>query len=89
MMEKSLKYAFAIVGGITGYTVTRFAFLSMGLNPYSFSGICVIVIVAVAFGILMLVIGAKTVSFAVIAVEKAEKVLMSLTLYELMICAGG
>lgn len=89
MLEKALKYAFAIVGGITGYTVTRFVFLRMGLNLGSFTGICIVAIASVACGALMLVIGGKTVSFAVISVEKAEKLLLSLTLYELMICAGG
>jgi len=89
MLEKAFNYAFAIVGGITGYTVTRFVFQRAGMNLYSFTGICVIVLVSFAFGGIMLIIGSKTVSFAAIAVEKAEKLLLSLTLYELMICACG
>ncbi|NLM09476.1 MAG: TRAM domain-containing protein [Clostridiaceae bacterium] len=89
MLEKALKYTFAIVGGITGYTVTRFVFVRAGLNLNSFVGIGIIAIASVTFGALMLIIGSKTVSFAVISVEKVEKLLLSLTLYELMICAGG
>jgi len=89
MLEKALKYAFAVVGGITGYTVTRFVFMKTGLSLNSFPGVCIIVIASVTFGALMLVMGGKTVSYAVITVEKAEKLLLSLSLYELMICAGG
>lgn len=89
MLEKAFKYAFAIVGGITGYTVTRFVFLRVGFNLTSFTGICIIAIVSVTFGALMLIIGGKTVSFAAISVEKVERLLQALTLYELMICAGG
>jgi len=89
MLEKSLKCAFAVVGGITGYTVTRFVFLRTGFNLYSFAGICIIAIVSLTFGALMLIVGGKTVSFAVVSVEKIEKILLSLSLYELMICAGG
>lgn len=89
MLEKSLKYAFAIVGAMTGYTITRIIFLKAGLSLNSFPGICAVVIVSVVFGALMLVIGGKTVSLAVILVEKAEKILLSMSLYELMICAGG
>ena len=37
MLEKSLKCAFAVVGGITGYTVTRFVFLRTSFNLYSFA----------------------------------------------------
>jgi len=89
MLEKALNYAFAVVGGITGYTVTRFVFVRTGMSLFSFTGICIIIIASLAFGALMLIIGSKTVTFAVAAVEKVEKLLLSLTLYELMICAGG
>lgn len=89
MLEKAIKYAFAIVGAVTGYTITRFVFSRAGLNLKSVSGTCIVIIASIAFGALMLIVGGKTVSFAALSVEKIEKLLLSLTLYELMICAGG
>ncbi len=89
MLEKALKYAFAVVGCITGFTVTRFMFLRLGISLITFPSILIVAIVSIAFGALMVVIGSKIVGFAASTVEKAEKVMHNLTLYELTLCAIG
>lgn len=89
MLEKALKYAFAIVGCITGFTISRFMFLRLGTSLTSFTSISIMVVVSVAFGAIMVVVGSKLVGFAASSVEKAEKVMHNLTLYELALCAIG
>ncbi len=89
MLEKAMKYAFAVVGAITGLTLTRFVFQRAGADLISFLGMGITVAASIGFGALMLFVGGKIVSFAAVSVEKAEKLLQSMTLYELMICVAG
>jgi uncharacterized protein YacL len=89
MLEKAIKYAFAVIGAATGLTVTRFVLQSTGTSLTSFFSLGIMVTMSVACGALMLFIGGKAVSFAVTSVEKAEKVLQTMTLYELTVCAIG
>lgn len=89
VLEKAMKYAFAIVGAMTGLTVARFVLKSAGMNLMSFTSIGIMVAASVAFGMLMLLFGGKVVSFAAVSVEKMEKFLQSLSLYELMVCVAG
>lgn len=89
MLEKAMKYAFAVIGAVTGLTVTRFVLQTTGANLTSFINMGIMVAASIAFGAVMLVIGGKTVSFAAESMNKIEKVLQSLTLYELMICVAG
>lgn len=89
MLEKAMKYAFAIVGAITGLTVTRFVYVRSEISLNSFTGIVIMVVASLAFGTLMLFVGGKIVGFVAGSMEKAEKLLQTLTLYELMICVAG
>ncbi len=89
MLEKAMKYAFAVVGAMTGLTITRFVFLRAAISMTSVVSIGIMVAVSVAFGVLMLFIGGKIVGFAAVTMEKTEKLLQTLTLYELMICVAG
>lgn len=89
MLEKAMKYAFAIVGATTGLTVTRFVFIRTGTSLESYVSIGIMVAVSVAFGVIMLYIGGRIVSFVACSMEKVEKLLQALTLYELMICVAG
>lgn len=89
MLEKAMKYAFAVIGAVTGLTVTRFVLQTTGANLTSFINLGIMVAASVAFGAVMLYIGGKAVSFAAESMDKVEKVLQSLTLYELMISAAG
>lgn len=89
MLEKAMKYAFAVVGAMTGLTVTRFVLQTTGANLTSFISLGIMVAVSVAFGAMMLFIGGKAVSFAAESMERVEKLLQTLTLYELMICVTG
>ncbi len=89
MLEKAMKYAFAVIGAVTGLTITRFVLQTTGANLTSFINLGIMVAASVAFGAVMLFIGGKAVSFAAESMEKIEKILQSLTLYELMICVAG
>jgi len=89
MLEKAMKYAFAVIGAVTGLTVTRFVLQTTGANLTSFINMGIMVAASVAFGAVMLFIGGKAVSFASESMDKIEKVMHSLTLYELMICVAG
>ncbi|NLN65728.1 MAG: TRAM domain-containing protein [Clostridiaceae bacterium] len=89
MLEKAMKYAFAVVGAVTGLTVTRFVLQTTGANLTSFISLGIMVAASVAFGAVMLFFGGKAVRYAAESMEKVEKILHSLTLYELMICVVG
>lgn len=89
MLEKAIKYAFAVAGATTGLTIARFAFQKAGISLTSFPVIGTIVAVSVAVGALMLFLGGKTISFAIESVDRVEKFLQSLTLYELLVCVAG
>lgn len=89
MLEKAMKYAFAVIGAVTGLTITRFVLQTTGANLTSFINLGIMVAASVAFGAVMLYIGGKAVTLAAQSMEKVEKVLQSLTLYELMICVAG
>lgn len=84
-----MKYAFAVVGAMTGFTITRFVFVRAGMDLTSFTSIGIMMAVSVAFCVLMLFVGGKVVGFATVSVEKVEKFLQTLTLYELMVCVAG
>lgn len=89
MLDKAMKYAFAVVGAVTGLTVTRFVLQTTGASLTSFINLGIMVAISVAFGAVMLFIGGKAVSFTAESIERVEKILQSLTLYELMICVVG
>ena len=89
MLEKAMKYAFAVIGAVTGLTITRFVLQSTGANLTSFINLGIMVAASIGFGAVMLFIGGKAVSYAAQAIEKIEKVLQTLTLYELLISVAG
>ncbi|MDD4296205.1 MAG: TRAM domain-containing protein [Ruminiclostridium sp.] len=89
MFEKAMKYAFAMVGATTGLTVTRFVFIRSGTDLSSFTSVGIMVAVSLAFGVIMLYLGGRIVSFVAGSMEQAEKLLQTLSLYELMICVAG
>ena len=70
MLEKAMKYAFAIVGAITGLTVTRFVYVRSEISLNSFTGIVIMVVASLAFGTLMLFVGGKIVGFVAGSMEK-------------------
>ena len=89
MFEKAMKYAFAMVGATTGLTVTRFVFIRAGTDLSSFTSVGIMVAVSLAFGVIMLYLGGRIVGFVAGSMEQAEKLLQTLSLYELMICVAG
>ncbi len=89
MLDKAMKYAFAVIGAVTGLTITRFVLQSTGANLTSFINLGIMVAASIGFGAVMLFIGGKAVSYAAQAIDKIEKVLQTLTLYELLISVAG
>ena len=91
MLDKVLKYAFGLTGALTGMTLVRFFFIQNGMTEYltSVSGIGIIVFASLALGIFLYIIGGKIIRVTTSTVEKLESSLQNITLYELMIGAGG
>jgi uncharacterized protein YacL len=91
MLDKVIKYAFGLTGALTGMTLVRFLFIQNGMTEYltSVSGIGIIMFASLAFGILLYIIGGKIIRITTETVERLESSLQNITLYELMIGAGG
>ena len=43
MLDKAMKYAFAVIGAVTGLTITRFVLQSTGANLTSFINLGIMV----------------------------------------------
>lgn len=91
MLDKVIKYAFGLTGALTGMTLVRFLFIQNGMTEYltSVSGIGIIVFASLAFGIFLYFIGGRIIRFTTATVERLEHSLQNITLYELVIGAGG
>ncbi|SHI97125.1 PIN/TRAM domain-containing protein [Thermoclostridium caenicola] len=91
MLDKIIKCAFGLTGALTGMTLVRFLFIQNGMTEYltSVSGIGIIVFASLAFGIFLYVIGGKIIRITLATVERLERALQNLTLYELLIGAAG
>lgn len=91
MLDKIIKCAFGLTGVVTGVTLVRFLFIQNGMTEYltSVSGIGIMVFASLACGIFLYFIGGKIIHIAIDAVERIERALQGITLYELMIGAAG
>jgi len=91
MLDKIIKCAFGLTGALTGMTLVRFIFIQNGMTEYltSVSGIGIIVFSSIAAGILLYIAGGRIIRLITAAVERAERFLQNITLYELIIGAGG
>ncbi|NMA67294.1 MAG: PIN/TRAM domain-containing protein [Clostridiaceae bacterium] len=91
MLEKILKYAFGLTGALTGMTLIRFLFIQNNKKEYltTISGVGIIVFASLVFGVLMFIFGGRIIQFTAESIEKIEQALQKLTIYELIIGAGG
>jgi len=91
MLDKVIKYAFSLTGALTGMTIVRFLFIQNGLTEYltSVSGIGIIVFSSLVCGIFLYIIGGRLIRLTTETVERVERALQNITLYELIIGAGG
>ncbi|HHU90265.1 MAG TPA: PIN/TRAM domain-containing protein [Clostridiaceae bacterium] len=91
MLEKILKYAFALTGALTGISLVRFIMIQSGRKEYlgTLYGIGLITVVAVILGVGMFFLGDKVIALSVGFVDKIEDSIQKTTLYELMMGAVG
>ena len=91
MLDKFIKYAFGLTGALTGMTLVRFLFIQNGMTEYltSVSGIGIIVFTSLALGIFLYIIGGRIIKITTDSVERMERALQHITLYELLIGAVG
>ena len=91
MLDKFIKYAFGLTGALTGMTLVRFLFIQNGMTEYltSLSGIGIIVFTSLALGIFLFIIGGRIIKITTDTVERMERALQNITLYELLIGAVG
>ena len=91
MLEKILKYAFGLTGALTGMTLIRFLFIQHNKKEYltTIQGIGIIVFVSLVLGVLMFIFGGRIIRLTSYSIEKIEQALQNITMYELIIGAGG
>lgn len=91
MLDKFIKYAFGLTGALTGMTLVRSLFVQNGKTEYltSISGIGIIVFTSLALGILLFIVGGRIIKITTETVERMERALQNITLYELLIGAVG
>ena len=91
MLEKILKYAFGLTGALTGMTLVRLLMIRNGMEEHltTIYGVGVIVFTSLILGVLMFFIGGKIITLTAASVDKVEKTIQKITLYELIMGAGG
>lgn len=89
MLNKVIKFSFAAVGAVTGYTLTKTFF------EYQFDGILpqlktvTYIIIAVAAALVFYTTGSKIIEVVMDFLDKLETFLQKMTLYELVISSVG
>lgn len=91
MLNNVIRLSFAAVGGVTGYTLTRtFFILRADLEPSGFESKLFIFIAASLFTALAFYsTGGKIIEKLIKALDKLERLIQKMTLYELAISAIG
>ncbi|HBR03726.1 MAG TPA: PIN/TRAM domain-containing protein [Ruminiclostridium sp.] len=91
MLDKILRYAFGLTGGLTGLTLVRFLLIQNGMTEYltTIQGIGLIVLVSIIFGVVMFIIGDRIIRFTFHSIEKVENTIQTITIYELLMGVGG
>ena len=91
MLDKILKYAFGLTGALTGMTLVRFLFIQNDMKESltTIQGIGVIVFTSMVFGVVMFLIGGQFIRIITSTIEKIEKTLQNITLYELIMGVVG
>lgn len=91
MLEKILKYAFGLTGALTGMTLVRLLMIRNGMEEHltTIYGVGVIVFTSLILGVLMYFLGGKIITLTAESVDKVETKIQKITLYELLMGAGG
>ncbi len=91
MFERILKYAFGLTGALTGITLVRFLLIQNGMKESltTIYGIGIIVLVSLLLGILMFFTGGFLIRYTADFIDKVERSIQKITVYELIIGAIG
>lgn len=89
MLNNVIKFSFAIIGSITGFTLTRTFFLAEYVVVEDNVKTIVFIAVSAACFILFYSTANKIIDAVLQAADKMERALQKMTLYELTISAGG
>lgn len=89
MVNKIIKASFAIVGIITGFTLTKTVLLVQNFDvSRNFQNI-IFVLMSLFLGVLFYITANQIINSVLRALDKIENYLQNMTLYELTISAGG
>ena len=91
MLDRILRFAFGLTGAITGVTITRFILVQNGMRELlnSSRGALWLLGAAVVCGVLMYVLSTRLILFMTTALEHTESFIGRVTLYEMIVAAGG
>lgn len=89
MVNKIIKGSFALVGIVTGFTLTKTVLLSQNFNVSSGFKSILYVLFGLLIGVLFYFMGHQVIHGVITVVDKTEKYFQNMTLYEITISAGG
>lgn len=91
MLDKFIRYAFALTGLLTGVTMSRFLLLRTVALTFadSLTGIGIVALSALVLGVLMYVLSGRILDLVNTGIDKLEVLISGITLYELLIGVGG
>lgn len=84
-----MKVSFAVIGGITGYTLTRTVLLLQMSDMADELRIALLILIPVSMALIFYTTGVKTLEMLSRGLENMEKFIQKMTLYELIICSIG
>lgn len=89
MLNNTIKITFAIVGGITGYTLAKTVFLLQNAGLPAGLLITLICLITAATALIFYTTGMKVIDTVLKALDKFETLIQKMTLYELAVSSIG
>ncbi len=89
MLNNIIKISFAVVGGVTGFTLTKTFFLLKDITLSPGIDIVVYCFVSVIFAFFFYSTGNRIIDFLIRAIDKIEIFIQNMTLYELTVSSIG
>ncbi len=90
MLNNVIRVSFAIVGAVTGYTLARTFFVLLKYEPSSFEvRLLIFAAATVSFALIFYSTGRKLINSVIRTLDKLEKVVQNMSLYELAVSAVG
>lgn len=88
-MNNAIKISFAIVGGVTGYTLTRTVFALQNANVSSELRLVLLLVIPLMAAIVFYTTGNKIIEVLLKALDRVDEFIQKMTLYELLMSSGG